>query len=264
MAMTAPEVSTLGKIVLYTETLAKNPSSTVFLSLCDTYRRMGLAEEALAVVRRGTEANPQFPPGYVMLGRLLAEKGDLEGALRAYEKAISLDADCLPALKGLARVCFRQGDRDRTRALLEEAARLKPEDEAVRQMLSFFAEKPASPPSDEPPLPPGGAADPIATPTLAEIYLKQGLPHRAVQVYRDLLQADAGNLGLRRKMEELEERIRLEEAQEHAEAAAEEAAPAGPASDRSEPPSAVPLGMRQIEALTRWIEAVGRRKRHVQ
>jgi hypothetical protein len=37
------------------------------------------------------------------------------------------------------------------------------------------------------------SADPLVTPTLAEMYLKQGFPAQALDVYRQLLQADPHN-----------------------------------------------------------------------
>jgi hypothetical protein len=93
--------------------------------------------------------------------------------------------------------------------------------------------------------------DPIATPTIAAIYLRQGLPHRALKVYRNLLQNDPDNSSLRRQMEELEERIRAEE--EAMREKREESAARDPAL----------VADRQIAILTLWLDAVRRRKHYV-
>lgn len=258
MATHPAEVSLLGRIAAYTEILYRDPGSAAFLLLSDTYRQMGMTEEALEVARRGVAALPRFSPGYAMLGRLLAEAGDLHEAMEAFEKALELDDRNVPALKGLARVCFRREDREKSRILLQRAASLKPEDAAIRRMLSSLEKEGGG--AAVPPAPAASAGAPIATPTIAEIYLRQGLPERALQVYRDLLRVDPDNGEVRRKLEELEEKIRMEEgrlrAEETPEPEAESASPAEPAAASSQ--------ARQMEALARWLESARRRRRNVQ
>ncbi len=93
--------------------------------------------------------------------------------------------------------------------------------------------------------------DPIATPTIAAIYLRQGLPQRALNVYRNLLRDDPDNIPLRRQMEELQERLLAEEAQMR------ETPEQGDVHD----PALV--AERQIALLTLWLDAARRRKCHV-
>ncbi len=99
--------------------------------------------------------------------------------------------------------------------------------------------------------PAGEPDDPIATPTIAAIYLRQGLPHRALKVYRNLVKRDPSNAALRRQMDELEARIRAED--EAIREKREESAASHPAL----------LADRQVALLSLWLEAVTRRKRHV-
>jgi pentatricopeptide repeat protein len=46
--------------------------------------------------------------------------------------------------------------------------------------------------------------DALETNTLAELYVKQGLPDRAIEVYRSMLRVEPGNAAARRRLAELE------------------------------------------------------------
>ena len=53
---------------------------------------------------------------------------------------------------------------------------------------------------------PAPEAAPLATPTLAEIYLQQGLPQKAIEVYHEILKGDPENLEAIWRLSELEPR----------------------------------------------------------
>jgi len=297
-------VSLLGEIANYTEILAKDPHSTVFVPLCETYRKMGLLDDALEIAERGIETLPMFSPGYTALGRIHAQRGAFEEASAAFAKAIDRDKESLAAIKGLARVRIKTGDQEAARGLLERVLTLKPDDEMASQMLTRLGgrtpavEKPLSsvaaggvpeaekPRREEGPRGPGG---PISTPTIAELYIRQGFPQRAVKVYRDLLQDDPHNESIRRKLVELKKRIEaeagpkgqesktepaLEEAVENAseevvELASETAVEPSPGEE--EPPRAASASPAEVSPhsgtvaeFERWLEAIRRRREDVQ
>ncbi len=131
----SPEISLLSKIANYTEILAKDPFSTAFVSLSDVYRQMGLLEDALEVAEKGIKSLPRFCPGYVILGRIQCERGDIPAAVLAFENAYALDNENLPAIKGLARVLVQQKKFVRARQLLRNAVSLAPEDATMQKML---------------------------------------------------------------------------------------------------------------------------------
>lgn len=260
------DASLLGKIASYTEILAKDPRSTVFVSLADAYRRMGLLEDALEVTQQGVKSLPRFCPGQVMLGRLLFESGDLDGALDSLQTAYDLDGGSLSAIRGLARVLSAKGEKDRARELLESAARQFPQEAGIAKMLASL-----------PPLDPvdsvsaDGAEEPIATPTIAEIYLKQGFPERALKVYRDLLKVHPGNQALRIKLADLEQMLGLGPKPGIPEAGS---ALGTSMADLPSPPETVASVSGLTEAppgsvdtrlvlLDRWLTAIHRRREHV-
>lgn len=274
--------SQFGKIAAYIEILAKDPRSTVFVPLAETYRQIGLLDEALNIATRGVQAQSSFSPGYTVLGRIQAQRGDLEAAGRAFEKALLLDAEDLTALKGLTKIRLQQGNRDQAKSLAQRIVRLQPEDAAAQKMLAALAVSPTSPKqpieltaADEPktavavPIE-NHSGDPISTATIAEIYIRQGFLTRALKVYRDLLQADPKNDEIRRKLVALKQRIDQEgvlKKGSESSGGVSAAPPAPPVSEAKPGPAASAAeneASRQLEVLTSWLDSISKRRGHVQ
>lgn len=201
-----------GKIAGYSEILAKDPCSTVFVPLSDAYRQAGMPTEALQVALQGVKALPWFCPGYVVLGRAYYNLGNLGEALRAFNKALILDGENLTALKGLARVYRSKNLLEPARQVLERVRQLYPESDSVRHMLSRL-ELPDDEvePETEQEAEPSVVDPPIATVTIAELFVRQGLLSQACQVYRDILRIEPENEVVRQKLYGLEWELAGEE-----------------------------------------------------
>jgi tetratricopeptide (TPR) repeat protein len=225
--------SLLGKIAAYTELLAKDPYSTIFVPLSEAYRQMDMLDEAVAVAQQGIMDNPAFAAGYVALGSAFAAQGLQDQAIGEFEKALILDNRHLPALKELAKIKMTRQDSAGARELLEQAKAIKGNDPEVLKLVAAVAPSqpaaaaPVASPAPEPPVPApapsfeidevqetvsapslaGKGVEPIATATLAEIYIRQGLPQKALKVYRDLLKLEPHNDQLRQKLILLKQQI---------------------------------------------------------
>lgn len=282
------DITLLGKMAGYIEMLVKDPYSTIFAALSDIYRTFGLIDEAVAVAQRGSEMVPSYAPGFVSLGRALAEKGDPVGASDAYRKALILDSVNLAALTGLASSCLGCGQKEEALLLLNQAQAIDSDDEVVKQLFAVVKKLvaiPASlsdlsahdhlvPPPESPvelPKPvveekidraaESATLPSIATATLADIYIKQGFPERAIKVFSDLLEEDPANAEIRQRLDELLQQINpavLVEPEEFA-------------VPQIEDDSAIrPIGLTALkgkEALIsmygRWLDAVNRRRADV-
>jgi tetratricopeptide (TPR) repeat protein len=262
--------SLLGKIAGYVEILAKDPRSTVFVSLAESYRQMGLLDEAVDVATRGVKALPSFSPGYAILGRIQIQLGNVDAAAAAFERALLIDPENLLSLKGLARVRMQQGGQAEALRLVRRAIALKPDDNVAQKMLAALAASPATP--DINPSRPVAAADhphadPISTPTIAEIYIRQGFLGRAMKVYRDLLQADPHNEEIRQKLVELKLRIESQKASPAAAAPAILPATmvevAAEVAGASETAVRAPETAQEVVILTRWLDSISRRRADV-
>lgn len=277
------EVPLLGKIVGYLEILAQDHHSTVFVPLCDAYRKLGLYDEAISAARKGTEMVPSYTPGYIALARALSESGDTAAAVAAFQQALALEPGYLAALTGLARVHLSRNERNAALTVLRQAQQHAPDDPLVARMVASFPG--GFPPAAKEPVPaarvatPAAAAvvpvgeetaeevelpqetkPPIATATIADIYIRQGFLDKALKVYSDLLQAEPDNAEIRRRWEILRSRIE----RERGTAASPSGVSPVPVTGSAQPEVAQgkPAGS-VVDAYQRWLDAVQRRRAHV-
>jgi cytochrome c-type biogenesis protein CcmH len=221
MEPTHPGLPETPRIADLRRRLQKEPSVRLLVELAREYHEAGLFEEAARVGARAVREQPSYVSARVQLGRVYFDMGRLEEAREQMEAVLSQAPDNLLARRIVADVCRELGDvqgaLDRYRALLafnpgdKETGR---KIEAMEKDLLAGASPSAAPP---PPVPPGPAGDDpaaegaslldagaLATPTLAEIYLQQGLPARAAEVYRAILKGDPGNAEAVARLAEIE------------------------------------------------------------
>lgn len=148
----------------------------------EALRRAGRLEDAIAVLRTALGEAPRNVLGLGILARCLRDLGDSEEAGIAVRSALALDPDD-PVLSELAD--------------LVTFAPTRPEEASSDVIMAVeetpvirFAETPLTP---EPIAEPGPSAPPtpmasvFVTQTMAELHVQQGLPARAVAIYRELL-----------------------------------------------------------------------------
>jgi tetratricopeptide (TPR) repeat protein len=230
MTQDAAKSSLLGKVAIYTELLDKDPCSSIFVPLSDVYRQLGMLEKAVEIVQKGILENPAFAEGYVAYSRILIKQRLFDEAVGKLETALILDGNRLTAIKLLAKIRFNQGDFKSAQSLLRRAAEIKSDDSSIRKILELVEQKLA----ETAPVPTAQAtvmsvpeavpepktapvlnyneklervSAPISTATIAEIYIRQGFPEKALKVYRDLLRADPLNEYLREKLVQLKTQI---------------------------------------------------------
>lgn len=241
------------KIAGYIDILAKDPHSTVFVTLSDAYRQLGRLDEALDIARKGIQGLPWFSPGHVVLGQILMARGETGEALGCFNKALTLDGESIAAFKGLAAIYCQKGQTDIARQVLERAEQIHPGNNSIRHMLNRLSAVTASANEPEAVVPTADedqpAEAPIATTTIAELFVKQGLLSQACQVYRDILQADPDNAQVRAKLVELEGRLSSDS---QAEVAIEQ-----------EPLAEINADAEPLATLHRWLTAVRLRREHV-
>ena len=130
-----------------TGALARDPASLAYADLAEALRRKNQREEALRVALQGLSRHPMHADGHDVLARIYADMGDLDRARLAWSKVLEIAPDHGGALKGVAFVCFRQGDADAAAAALEQALAVDPSDEAARRALDTVRRTPWAPPA---------------------------------------------------------------------------------------------------------------------
>ncbi|MEA3363337.1 MAG: hypothetical protein U9Q61_08750 [Thermodesulfobacteriota bacterium] len=206
----------LGKVAAYTEILVKDPSSTIFVSLAETYRKMGMLEDARQIISKGLDLHPEFGPAYIVLARVLCQLGDFDDSCAAFKRSLEFDAVSLAALVGYARVQILLENDDAARELLLKARKLSPADPVINKLILSLPEISEAVVEDVDEL--GEQSDELedasaslVSPTLADLYLSQGLPERALEIYLQLSSQNPDDLTLRRRVKELEVQLGDEE-----------------------------------------------------
>ena len=78
----------------YRNAIAASPDSAfLYRELASIERLQGQSQPAIEHLRRARELDPSDPATLVMLGDILEQSGDLEGALNAYSSALALESD---------------------------------------------------------------------------------------------------------------------------------------------------------------------------
>lgn len=115
----------------WTDELARNPQSLVFLELAELLRRRTRLDEARRVVLRGLERHPYNPDAHDTLARILVDAGDEPQARDEWEMALRLEPSHPGALKGLGFLAWRRRDLPTAERLMAQAVRKSPADQGL-------------------------------------------------------------------------------------------------------------------------------------
>lgn len=109
------------EVRLWSDELARDPSSLVFLPLAETLRRQGQLDLARKVASRGIERHPHNPDAHDQLARIHADRGDLQAAFDEWDVVLRLVPGHVGAIKGMAFIRFQQGKLGEAERLLVQA-----------------------------------------------------------------------------------------------------------------------------------------------
>lgn len=269
--------SLLGKIAAYTEILSNDPQSTIFVSLSEAYRKLGMLDDALEIALNGTTVLKRHAPGFACLGRVYLKQGELSKAADAFDEALRLDAGNAQALKGMAEVCLGQEEPQRARHYLKSALEIYPDDQMAARMLDALGPEEVADldgvsesstelqnqeTSKEAAADSSATATPIPTETVGDLYRKQGLLEEAAAIYRDILRVDPQRETVRSKLVEVKALL------DGVPAAISEEVPEAIAEnidtlESPEPELDVSDGD-PVEVMERWLANIAQRRAHVQ
>lgn len=106
---------------LWSDELARDPSSRVFVPLAETLRRQGQVDLARKIVTRGLERHPHDPDAHDLLARIHSDAGDLQSAFDEWDMVLRIVPGHVGATKGMAFILFQQGMLGEAERLLEQA-----------------------------------------------------------------------------------------------------------------------------------------------
>ena len=106
----------------WSDALARDPSSLVFLQLSEALRRQGQLEVALKIALRGLERHPRHPEAHDLVARIAVDRGDFARAFEEWETVLRIVPEHVGAMKGLGYISFQQGKFDDAERFLSQAA----------------------------------------------------------------------------------------------------------------------------------------------
>ncbi|HEY2377162.1 MAG TPA: roadblock/LC7 domain-containing protein [Gemmatimonadaceae bacterium] len=106
----------------WSDELARDPASLVFLPLGETLRRQGQHDLALKIAMRGLERHSHNPDAHDLLARIAVDRGELQRAFDEWDMVLRLTPEHIGALKGMAFVRFQQGNTAEAEEYLQRAA----------------------------------------------------------------------------------------------------------------------------------------------
>ncbi len=112
------------------------------------YRRENGHEKTALYASLGRKKIAQYPEyflGYLELGQVCLEEGDLDEAAQLFTRALALRSGCLEAECYLALVLLRRGHYDRCRLQLETAMRRAPTNADLRHVLGLLTTAESAP-----------------------------------------------------------------------------------------------------------------------
>ncbi|MFP6891865.1 MAG: hypothetical protein VCF07_19300 [Nitrospinota bacterium] len=192
--------------------LEDDPVSPAFFPLASLIWEKGEADKAIGLLTGGLQHHSAYAAPRVLLGEIYLAKEQVSDAAGELEKAIARVPWNLAAQRLLLDCCRKLGDEAGARRAQVAIGMFDIQDEAAAAALEgpFGAPGAASAASgaalaDEAPLEETG--DAVPTPSLAELYISQGHPDKALEVYQSLAEEDPANMDYLEKITDLREQI---------------------------------------------------------
>ena len=122
------------------ERFEENPEGRLFAPLADCYRKLGRQDEAYRLCVDGLARHPDYSTGFVILGKIHLDRGELDEARTAFETVLSLDPENLIALESLARLAEEKGEIEAARRYARQLAELDPRRKSGEEQRERAAE----------------------------------------------------------------------------------------------------------------------------
>ena len=106
----------------WSDELAHDPSSLVFIQLGEALRRQGQLEVALKIALRGLERHPRNAEAHDLVARIAVDRRDFARAAEEWQTVLKIMPSHVGAMKGLGYISFQLGRFDDAERFLGQAA----------------------------------------------------------------------------------------------------------------------------------------------
>jgi tetratricopeptide (TPR) repeat protein len=159
-------------------------------------------DQALELLQPAIKQAPENPKLWTLQALALSGKGDTKGALGAYQKALKISPEYLPAVEGAAQLEYDTGSQGAV-PLLKHLLRLRPNDPTGHAMLAVLAYKKGDCAQAVEHFAASGAlldSQPATREEYCDCLLRLEQPEKAISVYQRALELSPEDSDARRQL----------------------------------------------------------------
>ncbi len=134
--------SSLSTLILkYEDQLEDDPRSRVFAPLAEAYRKVGLLDKALEVLRLGIRHNPDYSTGFLTLAACYKDMGQYNLAYSTLRPLAGINKDNYRFQKLFGDICLELNNTEEALDTFKYLLFLNPRDEETSQIVKNLEEK---------------------------------------------------------------------------------------------------------------------------
>jgi len=122
----------------YTLMYEKKPRSRVFAPLAETYRKIGMIDEALKILKEGIKNHPSYTLGYVVLGSCYFDMQNYEMSYNTIRPFVSQNLENITLQKLFAKTCINLGYLEEALQTFKYLLLINPKDQNVADQIKLL------------------------------------------------------------------------------------------------------------------------------
>lgn len=116
----------------------KNPRSRVFAPLAETYRKLGMLDEAMQILKDGIRIHPSYTLGYIVLANCYFDIQNFELAYNTIRPFVAKNLENITMQKLFAKTCINLGHLDEALYTFKHLLLLNPRDSYVADQIKIL------------------------------------------------------------------------------------------------------------------------------
>ncbi len=116
----------------------KKPQSRVFAPLAETYRKLGMVDEAINILQKGIRIHPTYTLGYIVLANCYYDLQNFELAYNTIRSFVPGNLENLSLQKLFAKTCMQLGYLDEALVTYKNLLLLNPKDMFVADQVKLL------------------------------------------------------------------------------------------------------------------------------
>lgn len=122
----------------YSALYERNPKSRVFAPLAESYRKLGMLDEAFKVLREGIKRHPTYVMGYIVLAHCYFDQQNYELAYNTIRPFVSENLENISLQKLFAQVCINLGYLEEALQTFKYLLLINPKDQYVSEQVKLL------------------------------------------------------------------------------------------------------------------------------